>query len=183
MSWESNPAEEKPEDVKDRTKLLWGIVIGSVVIMAVLLAIGTRPASSGESRAYVKHIYVPFDRERPEDRERALELMLDVSNSIQSGELSFEEAAEQYSSERGIAERGGHLGWVTRDDLADGKAKEYVWEGPVGELSPILESNTGFHLILVTQRELSARERYERELKERVIEGRDEAGVENTSSL
>lgn len=170
MSWESNPAEQ-PEPVKDRTKLLWGIVIGSVVIMAALLALNSQPSVRGASRAYVKHIYIPFDARDQEDRDRALELVTDIRQRIVSGELSFEDAASEYSADSATAKRGGHLGWIERDDLAKGKARQFVWEGPVGELSTILQSGYGFHLIYVDKRELSAREQYERDLKERVLNG------------
>lgn len=168
MSWESN-APDEPEVVKDRTKLVWGIVLVGVVLMAALLAFTTRETKSGVSRAYVKHIYVSFQFRNAEERDRALELIGDVRSRIVSGDLTFEEAARQYSAEAVSAQRGGVLGWTERDDFAEGKAKEFVWNGPVGELSPILESRNGFHLILVEKRELSARDQYELEIQERVL--------------
>jgi hypothetical protein len=170
MSWEFNRGEQ-PENVKDRTRLVWVGILVAVVLMAVLLAITTRPTATAQSRAYVKHIYVPFDRNFPEERDRSLELMADVRSRILANELSFEEAARQYSAEGDIAKRGGHLGWVTKEDFVEGKATQFIWNGPVGELSSILESNLGFHLLFIEKRELSAAEQYERELKQRVIEG------------
>lgn len=174
MSWESNPAEEQPEPVKDRTKLVWTLVLIGVVIMAVLLVLTTRQGTVSQSRAYVKHIYIPFEYNDPADRDRALQLVVDVRARILQGELTFEEAAKLYSSET-TAERGGHLGWTVENDFAEGKAREFVWTGPVGELSNILESAQGFHLIYVEKRELSARDQYEREIQQRVLEGSGEA--------
>lgn len=165
-------APEQPEevkDVKDRTKLLWIAVLIAIVLMAGVLAVITRPVAAPVSRAYVKHIYIPFYQRA--EREEAMILANEVRDRIVSGELTFEDAARQYSKESSSAGRGGHLGWLEPNDLAEGIAKEFVWKGPVGELSDVLESDVGFHLLYVDKRELSAREQYERELHERVLRG------------
>lgn len=166
MSWEFDG--DTPPEAKDRTKLVWGAIFAALGVMAIgLWAISSRP-SVGQSRAYVKHILIAFDARDATDRDRALELANDLRERILSGEASFEEIADDYSAES-TKGKPGHLGWMTVEDTVKGAAEDFIWDGPVGELSPVIESNVGFHLIFVSNRILSEREIFEREIERKVF--------------
>lgn len=175
MSWEFD--ENQAEPVKDRTPYIWFAIIAGFGLMIAGLWFMSREPATYTSRAYVKHIYIPYDRAQPGDRDRAMELITDLRARIVSKEASFEEIARDYSAEDATRAKGGHYGWLGREDIAEGVAYDFIWDGPVEELSPILESQVGFHLFYVEERRLSDADRFEREIEQRVL-GDDEPEAE-----
>lgn len=168
MSWEFD-AGNAPADGRDRTKLVWGGILIGVAVMAGLMVLMSGESKSSQSRVYVKQIFIQCNRSDAADRDRALELANDVRRRLVAGEITFEDAARNYSAETASAAKGGHLGWLTKSEFAEGIAKEFAWNGPVGELSNVLESNFGFHLLFIEKRELSASDLHQRELREKVF--------------
>ena len=65
------------------------------------------------------------------------------------GGASFAEAAKQYS-EGNTAESGGELGWFALEDLAP-DLREPVAHQKVGVPGDVVESNLGFHIVLVEE--------------------------------
>lgn len=55
------------------------------------------------------------------------------------------------------ASKGGQQDWTTQGALAAEKVDQALFTLPVGEMSPILESNTGFHIVRVLERKLAGR--------------------------
>lgn len=155
----------------DRTKWIWVGIIGLVVVMIGLLYINSerRPVVSS---VRAQHILISFDRSDPNDRAAALDLVQDIRRRINEGE-SFRRLARRYSDDPFSAARGGDLGFHRKGSFDDA-FEEYVWSAPINELSDVVQSNHGFHLIIVLDRFLTDVDRYEIELEQRVRELQDE---------
>ncbi len=151
----------------DRTKWIWVGIIGLVVVMTGLLYISSdRRPSVSSVRA--QHILISFDRNDPNDRAAALDLIQDIRQRINNGE-SFRRLARRYSEDPFSASRGGDLGFHQKGSFDDA-FEDYVWSAPVNVLSDVVQSSHGFHLIIVLDRFLTDVDSYEMELEERVRE-------------
>jgi peptidyl-prolyl cis-trans isomerase SurA len=97
----------------------------------------------GEIVIYVKtsEASKQFSRQKIEDlRQRAIK-----------GE-SFSSLAELYSEDPGSAQQGGELGFTNRGDLDPAfEAAAYALKKP-GDISPVIESRFGFHIIQLIER-------------------------------
>jgi len=153
-----------PEEPKDWTKYIWGGIIVLFVIMVIVtwMAGHVKPRTS-----YVraKHIMIKFTPNDPADRQRALQFITELRQRILQGE-SFEKIAREYSNDTASARRGGDLGYYGKGSF-EPNFESYVWSAPIGQLSDIVETKYGFHLIIVTDRYLTDVDRYELELDEK----------------
>jgi parvulin-like peptidyl-prolyl isomerase len=89
---------------------------------------------------------------------RASHILLDteeqaqeVLERLQRGE-DFSVVATEASTDTLTAESGGELGWLTKGEM-DEAFDQVAFDLPVGEISDIVETPRGFHLILVEERE------------------------------
>ncbi len=89
----------------------------------------------------VSHIMLPLG---PENKQR----MDSIRNCIMNGEM-FEDLAKKHSTDVYSAEKGGDLGglWVGRYPYS---FEDAAYETPVGQVSEVVETNFGYHLIKVT---------------------------------
>lgn len=84
-----------------------------------------------------------------EDKASAKEKAEDIKKKIDAGELSFEDAVDQYSEDEGSKENKGDVGWdrltsfVTEYQQALNGLKK-------GEVSDVVETSYGYHLIKCT---------------------------------
>lgn len=81
-----------------------------------------------------------------EDQETAQSVL----DQIRDGQLDFAEAAKEYSTDSGSAEEGGDVGW----DKLTTFVTEYqsaLDEMGVGDISDLVESEYGYHIITVTE--------------------------------
>ena len=118
-----------------------GRVVGPVVSgeEAYLVKItGTRPAEGGETLR-ARHILLPPGQA---DRARALKAR------IESGGISFEAAARQYSTDQSNAPAGGDLGYFGRGRMVPA-FEQAVFAAPVGEVVGPVETSFGVHLVRV----------------------------------
>ncbi|OHB73168.1 MAG: hypothetical protein A2V70_09090 [Planctomycetes bacterium RBG_13_63_9] len=76
-----------------------------------------------------------------------------MGNLVASG-VPLAQAAKAHSNGLSAAE-GGIWEWTTRGSLVSDAVDRVLFELPVGQLSPILESEEGFHVIRVIEREES----------------------------
>jgi parvulin-like peptidyl-prolyl isomerase len=82
-------------------------------------------------------------------REQACERALEARKKLESG-TDWDDVAKEYSDEKGVADRHGSLGSVTRGDLNPAFAAAAFSLG-VDETSYVVESEAGFHLIQRTE--------------------------------
>lgn len=163
MAWESDT--EGDDGGRDWSKIMWIGIATLVAVMLVLLFI-PRDQVGAQSRARAWHILVTYDARTPGDRQAALDTIDDLRERVLAGE-SFSRLAREYSSDEVSAPRGGDLGWVHRDELSD-NIDAVIWTLPVNEVSEVIETSFGLHIVLITDRVIAGAERYERELHERV---------------
>jgi len=118
----------------------------------------------------ISHIYVsipaPGDGEAdsPEDRAKAKEILDWVKNearkkidlaslSLKSGE-SFTSVAKEFSEDPKTSEKGGDLGFLMKNQTLPEVSSAMV-KLKVGEISSVIESSLGFHIIQLTEKKES----------------------------
>jgi parvulin-like peptidyl-prolyl isomerase len=80
-----------------------------------------------------------------------------IRAQIASGSLTFAEAARTFSQDQNSAQRSGDMGFIPRNDnriigLFGSNFVNQVFSLPKGQISSVLKSNVGFHIIQVTDR-------------------------------
>ena len=163
-AFRDQPPEEEP---KDRTKWIWIGIIFLFIGMIVFFWMSRSPRPVTTS-VRAKHILISYDANDPVDRGRAHERISELREQILAGE-SFERLARAHSDDTASARRGGDLGWAPRDTYAT-QFEEFCWGAPLGELSDIIQTQFGFHLIVVEDRHIADAELYEIELEQRAFE-------------
>ena len=117
----------------------------------------------------VRHLVILSERWRPEEhREAARERAEEALERARAGE-SFEELAGEYSDEPGAAERGGLL----EPGREDSWVPEF-WRAAValdeGELSDVVETEFGFHVIRLEDRRAVPFEEVRGEVLEEMVD-------------
>lgn len=163
MGWESDQ-ENTPEPVDNAKRVWYGILI-AMVIMFVLLAV-THEDRSYNSRAKVKHILVTAPQGNAELRAAALEKAIDVKRQLDEG-ADWDKIASLYSDDETNRDNGGVLGWAMREEFVE-SFDAYLWVGEIGAISDPIETQFGYHLVYIMEREISDAEAYELNLNERV---------------
>lgn len=103
-------------------------------------------------QAKARHILLKPTGELDAESEKALrDQLLDIRRRIAEGEMTFAEAAKQYSNDPGSAEKGGDLGYFGRGRMVP-EFEEAAFSLPLGQMSEPVKSAFGFHLILVDDR-------------------------------
>jgi peptidyl-prolyl cis-trans isomerase NIMA-interacting 1 len=104
---------------------------------------------------HARHILVMHDgsQAKPErvhrTREEALERAKECLRRLRAG-ADFTEMVEEYSDEPGAIERGGDLGAFRRETMVKGFS-DAAFALKVGEVSEIVETAYGFHIIKRTK--------------------------------
>lgn len=159
---------EKPvEECRDRTRLVWAGVLFVFVLMVGAMWFMQKPRAQVSS-VRARHILITYNSADAADRMRALERVTDIRERLLKGER-FDRLAREYSEDPVSSRRGGDLGWAPKGSFAEAFEK-YCWTAPVGELSDIVQTEYGFHLIRVDDRHLTAAEQYEAELDRKAWE-------------
>lgn len=98
-------------------------------------------------RVRLSQIFIPFAGKGLKGAEEKLEKVLD---ELERGR-PFEEVARAYSEDPSAPE-GGDLGYLRADEL-DPRLWEEIKDLEVGEISPVIRSSKGFHILLLTGKE------------------------------
>lgn len=119
-----------------------------------------RRAQDAERR--VSHIMVTFGDDR--SREEAQARLDEARERLESG-AEFGEVAAEFSDDSSTAEAGGDLGIISRGFFGDA-FEEAAFNLSEGEVSAIVETDNGLHLIKVTEIQLPAFDEMRSELRE-----------------
>lgn len=95
------------------------------------------------------HILIKVDSDADDaTREEAKQKAQDILDKINSGEISFEDAAKKYS-EDSSASKGGDVGWDKLTTFVDAYQQALDGLGK-GQISDVVESDYGYHIIECT---------------------------------
>jgi peptidyl-prolyl cis-trans isomerase NIMA-interacting 1 len=115
-----------------------------------------RAKFSGEPpKVTVKHVLVKYSGAKNADaaitrsREEACLRALEARDKMVGG-AEFDDIVKEYSDEAGAATRNGSIGSVERKDLAKPFA-DAAFELSMNQMSDIVETEFGFHLIMRTE--------------------------------
>jgi parvulin-like peptidyl-prolyl isomerase len=97
-------------------------------------------------QAQVQHILLRPASDRAEDREVARSRLMEIRNRIRNGAVFADEAAVHSECPSG-RKTGGSLGWVSRGMMVR-ELDEAAFAMSVGELSEVIESSLGMHLLI-----------------------------------
>jgi parvulin-like peptidyl-prolyl isomerase len=129
-------------------------------------------------RVRLAHIFIQSGAASPA-RKEALEEALTIRKDLEKG-IPFAKAASLYSDDRYTAERGGSLGWFTREEAAPA-----IWQAATalfpGEVSSPVETENGFHLVRLIDYETPQQREYLRLMQEeewrRLAQLREQIGI------
>lgn len=142
--------------------------------MVMSIAIGVTPPSKEETKRWfinnsdklgddfhIKHILIrPLDNSLAEQKNTNRKLA-ELRARIMAGE-SFEKIAAQYSQDPISAQKGGDLGWVTLQELDPYFATYANQLYRKGEISNVVSSSFGYHLIKLVDRKPTTYEKVEK---------------------
>lgn len=93
---------------------------------------------------YVSHIMLPMPSAQTPHSEATLDSLRTL---IVNGQANFEDIARQYSIDKGSASNGGRMGWVTGNSRLPWQFENMAYATEVGQISPIVNSGYGLHII------------------------------------
>ena len=112
--------------------------------------LASQPAEVGARHILVMHV---GSRSKPDDltraRDQALARARECLQKLRAGG-DFAELVSKYSDEPGAAERGGDLGTFKRDQMVRAFS-DAAFALKAGEISEVIETPYGFHIIQRTQ--------------------------------
>ncbi len=102
-------------------------------------------------QADVSHIMVD---KKKQGEQKARKLIEDLRSRLQKGE-DFETLAQKYSDDRGARENKGHIGLVEKGKILPEFDKVIFTMNEAGEISDVIESERGYHLLKLNKKILS----------------------------
>jgi peptidyl-prolyl cis-trans isomerase D len=105
----------------------------------------TVTVSEAEERSWYNNKVLPKNEERAAAKKKAEEVLAQV----RAAPNKFAELAKKYSQDPGSRDKGGDLGYFKRGDLVK-PFEDAVSKMKVGQISGIVDSSFGFHIIKLT---------------------------------
>jgi peptidyl-prolyl cis-trans isomerase C len=96
----------------------------------------------------------------PAERQKAIDKLREIRAELAAGKVQFADAAKAHSQCPSAA-TGGDLGYIVRKFQADEAYARAAFSLKLGEVSDIVESESGLHLIWLTDRKPGKPARYE----------------------
>ncbi len=90
----------------------------------------------------------------PEDTLKAYNKLLQVRQDIESGKITFEQAALTYSEDPSAADNQGSLGYFTAFQMIY-EFENHAYNTPVGQVSKVFKTEFGYHIVKVFDKRLS----------------------------
>lgn len=92
----------------------------------------------------------------PEAKSKERELMDEIYRDLKNGRATFEEMAMKYSDDKELRYQGGDVGFLARNDVNSQMllGKDFfsvAFSTPTGEITNVIESNIGFHILKITK--------------------------------
>ena len=103
------------------------------------------------ARVQAQHILVTFDSENEQERKAALARIEEIRKRTRGGSDFADEAAAHSDCPSG-KQTGGSLGWVSRGTMVP-ELDEVLFSMDVGEISEVVETGLGYHIVRKTGQE------------------------------
>ena len=144
-------------------------------------SIDAKPAADQAvvQQTHVRHILLKITPTQTEDEAR--KKLADIRAKIEAKQLTFEDAARQYSAD-GSAAKGGDLGWLYPGDIVP--EFETVMNGlKPGDISDVVKTPFGLHLIQVIERksEDTSKDKERAEARQALVERKRDEAVQDWS--
>lgn len=102
-----------------------------------------------EQEVNASHIMLDLPTDAiPEDTLKVYKKLMDIRKDIIDGKISFEDAAQQYSTDTYSAKRGGNLGYFTVFNMVY-PFENAAYDTPVGSISKPVRTQFGYHIVKV----------------------------------
>lgn len=111
-----------------------------------IIAVTAKQPAKYKVRA--SHILVSFNQDGKIDSAKALEKINDIKNKILNG-ADFAELAKEYSDDKASGANGGDLGFFSRRMMVK-EFDDQAFKLKVGEVSDLVKTRFGYHLLKVT---------------------------------
>ncbi len=98
----------------------------------------------------VSHIMIPRGQDPAGDKKQA-EVLDSIRSLIVSGKANFTDEALKNSIDPGVRRNSGHMGWMSAGQYPY-SFEVTAYNTPVGEISPVIQTDYGHHIILVHQK-------------------------------
>ena len=99
------------------------------------------------------HILIRLDQKATEEEQKAAKVRIDsIYDALKKG-ADFSELAKKVSQDPGSAQQGGLLPFVSRGQLVK-EFEEAAFPLQPGEMSPVVQSPFGYHIILMKERKM-----------------------------
>ncbi len=129
------------------------------------------------TRVRWEHLEVTFSKHS--NKREAWQLIAAMGNAVQQGRPFSQVATER--SEGLMASKGGQRDWLTEGSLKSAVLDKALFALPAGSMSPILEDETGFHIVRVVEREDAYRTPFvevQGEIREQIQKNGEQAQLE-----
>lgn len=90
----------------------------------------------------------------PDDTLKAYNTILDIRTRLVSGEIDFDAAALKYSQDPSVKNNNGDLGYFTAFQMVY-PFENAAYETPVGDVSSIVKTRFGYHILKVVDKRVS----------------------------
>ncbi len=102
-------------------------------------------------QAHAAHILLRVQpNSTPEQKAEIQKRLEGIRADIESKKITLAEAATKYSDDKGSAQKGGDLGFFPRGRMVK-PFEDAVFSSPAGTLTPVIETQFGYHLIEVIE--------------------------------
>ncbi|MDZ7793300.1 MAG: peptidylprolyl isomerase [Spirochaetia bacterium] len=106
----------------------------------------------------ISHVFIPLANKSEAEQEEARRKIEKARTQLRSGEMSFDDLVLKYSEDENSKFSGGDVGFVTRNNQQVKQVYgenffDEIFELEEGEVSDIIESNVGFHIVKATTHE------------------------------
>ena len=107
----------------------------------------------------ISHVFIPLANKTEAEQEEARNKIERARRQLSSGEMSFDDLVLKYSEDENSKFSGGDVGFVTRNNQQVKQVYgqnffQEIFELDEGEVSDIIESNVGFHIVKATTHEM-----------------------------
>ncbi len=102
-------------------------------------------------RAHIAHIFLKVDPASSPDQKAEIKKKLEgIRAEIESKTITFADAAVKFSQDATNAPKGGDLGFISRGQMGK-QLEDSIFGTAPGAMTPVIESQTGYHLIEVIE--------------------------------